>query len=196
MKVLAISPHPDDAEFGVGGTLHKLSSYGNEVINLVFYNDPILLDECRKSSKILGVKPKFVYMQGRLYHEKRQEILQIFFDINKDLNPDMVFVPSTTDVHQDHKVVTEEAIRAFKESTVLGYNEPWNQTFIITNYFIILECDDTDAKLKALDKYNSRKSFPYFNEEYQKSLLRANGMKIKEFEAEAFEVIRVIERKI
>ena len=128
--------------------------------------------------------------------ERRQEILETLLRINKDFKPDIVFVPSTHDIHQDHQVITNEAIRAFRTSTILGYNEPWNMTHIVSNYFVVLEVTDTEAKLNALDEFKSRSHIPYFNREYQKSILRYNGIKIKEFEAEALEVIRVIERKI
>lgn len=196
MRILAISPHPDDAEFGCGATLCKYTKSGHIVHNLIFFDDFILKTEAERASRKIGTLPIFIYMVGRHYNEHRQEILQIMYDINQECVPDIVFIPSTTDVHQDHKVITEEAIRAFKESTVLGYNQPWNQTFITTNYFVPIESNETEAKLSALSQYHSRLHLPYFDKEYQLSILRGNGMKIRTNESEAFETIRVIERKI
>jgi hypothetical protein len=39
-----------------------------------------------------------------------------------DFQPNMVFVHTSSDIHQDHNVVTEESLRAFRGNTVLGFD--------------------------------------------------------------------------
>jgi LmbE family N-acetylglucosaminyl deacetylase len=42
--------------------------------------------------------------------------------INRTFQPDLVFVHTKADLHQDHQTVTEEALRAFRGITVLGFD--------------------------------------------------------------------------
>ena len=62
----------------------------------------------------------------REFTSHRQDILDDMIKIGNRLNPDYVFAPSLNDVHQDHHVIAEEAIRAFKKTTLFAYEVPWN----------------------------------------------------------------------
>ena len=135
-------------------------------------------------------------MEGRKYHKNRQRILQYFYNYNKLYYPDIVFVPSRNQVHQDHEVVTNEAIRAFKDSTILGYNHHWSQTTIVSNYIVSLENDDVHKKWLMLDSYESRNHNFYFDHMYQLAIVILNGVKVEGPYAETFEVIKIIEGKI
>lgn len=56
----------------------------------------------------------------------RQDVLEELVRLNRSLQPQMVFCPTLGDLHQDHSVVAQEALRAFKTKTILGYEVPWN----------------------------------------------------------------------
>ena len=43
-----------------------------------------------------------------------------------NFNPFIIFTTSMNDIHQDHKVIYEESIRAFKFENLLSYEIPWN----------------------------------------------------------------------
>jgi LmbE family N-acetylglucosaminyl deacetylase len=124
------------------------------------------------------------------YH--RQEILEELVKIKKDIHPDLVFLPSVNDLHQDHSTVSVEGIRAFKDTAVLGYEIPWNNIEFHTEAFISLSEENIDRKVFALDAYNSQKGRSYANEEFVRSLARMRGVQIGVRYAEAFEVIRWI----
>ena len=195
MNILSISPHADDSEFGAGATLRKLVENDNVVCIMIFNDDPELVKEGIRAAKVIGATTKIIPMQGRIYGSTRQKILDHLIIYRTFYSPDIVFVPSRTDIHQDHQVITNEAIRAFRESTILGYNEPWNQNNVITNYFVEINEGDFYKKMDALEEYKSRKHKPYFSWEYQKSIVRCNGIKIKVEYAEAFEAIQIIGNK-
>ena len=47
---------------------------------------------------------------------------------------DLVVLPNSTDVHQDHQVINREGIRAFKHSSILGYELVWNNLILHLQY--------------------------------------------------------------
>ena len=82
-------------------------------------------DEHLESMAVLGV-PKEKIILGpfttRVFPDSRQEILEYFLKLRKDFKPDLIFVHSKQDVHQDHNTMTDEALRAFRGITVLGFD--------------------------------------------------------------------------
>jgi len=191
-KGTVISPHPDDGEFGCGGTVAKMIEEGYEITFLIFTDSDILEKETKKSMDILKSNYLIIRMQGRHYPERRQDILQILYGYNATHRPDIVFVPSRNDIHQDHQVITMEAIRAFRKSTILGYIHSWDNLRIDENCIIPLEERHIDKKIEALSQYHSLEKRPYFRENYIKSVAKAKGMKIHVDYAETFEVIKLV----
>ncbi len=81
-----------------------------------------LPDEHFTAMAALGVKPDRVSLltyETRRFPFFRQEILEEMVKLQREFQPDIVFVHTSADVHQDHKTVTEEALRAFRGRTVL-----------------------------------------------------------------------------
>ncbi len=204
-KVLILAPHTDDGEFGCGGTIHKFVKMGMEVFYAAFSTAEesvpahmprdILTTEVTAATKVLGIKPENLLLykyRVRRFPTERQEILEDLVVLNKDIKPDLVFMPSLNDLHQDHTTIANEALRAFKKTSILGYELPWNNLTFTTQSFISLSEEDLNAKLKALDCYNSQKGRDYTSEEYIRSLAITRGVQIGITYAETFEVIRWI----
>jgi len=205
MKILVLAPHTDDGEFGCGGTIAKLINEGNEVYYAAFsacqqsvapeYPSDILITEVKEATKILGIPPENLRLfdfDVRTFNYKRQEILESIICLRNELNPDIVFMPSINDIHQDHYTIAFEGIRAFKYSTILCYEMPWNNFTFHTTAFQVLSEENILTKVEALDKYKSQKNRPYANEEFIKSLARTRGVQVGETYAEVFEVVRLI----
>ena len=112
--------------------------------------------------------------------------------LRNNLKPTLVFLPSPTDIHQDHQVISEEGIRAFKHVSILGYEMPWNNLSFNTRSFIRLEDKYLEKKVEALKEYNSQAHRTYLNENFIKSLATTRGVQIGVRYAEVFEVIRWI----
>lgn len=196
-KILALAPHTDDIELGVGGTISKLLREGKEVYCVAFSGVTSekgnTFNEYEKAMKELGVKNHFIYhFPIRYFHISRQEILQEIINIRDKIEPDAVFLPSTNDFHQDHQVICREGIRAFKNTTLLGYEFPWNNLSTNLNYFCGIEEKDLKKKIKALKKYESQKHRPYMRKGFIKSWAELTGIKINTKYAESFEAIRII----
>ena len=153
----------------------------------------ILESEARLAAKILNL-PKgnlsILDFVVREFSAERQKILQTFYDLNKSLKPDLVILPALQDLHQDHATVSIEGLRAFKNSSVLAYEIPWNNLNFQTTLFVSLEERHVNQKLKALASYESQSHRPYMNSEFLKSQLIFRGTQAGAKFAEAFEVLR------
>lgn len=194
--ILCIGAHPDDIELGAGGIL---SNNTEPVWGLcltahsAFSN---LLPEMLKSWDQLGIIYQDSFKQDFEHRNfNRQSVLDLFIEIKNELKPDIILTHSSFDCHQDHKVIYQESIRAFKNSTILGYDLGWNNVSGSDyRFYRELSEDDVADKLKALSCYKSQQSRPYFNINYQMGILRTNGAHCGTKYAERFEVIRCVER--
>ena len=206
-RILILAPHTDDGEFGCGGSVSRFVQEGKMIYYAAFstaeesvpehWPKDILKTEVKEATSRLGIPQDnlFIYnfkVRELSYH--RQEILEVLVKMKDDICPDLVFLPSSNDVHQDHSTVSIEGIRAFKNTSILGYEIPWNNIEFKTEAFVILSEENINAKLHALDAYNSQKGKSYANEEFIRSLARTRGVQIGSRYAEAFEVIRWVMR--
>ena len=202
-RILILAPHTDDGELGCGGSIAKYVEEGNEVYYVAFsictrslpkHLAPDTLEkEVKIATKKLGLKAENLILfdyDVRRFKEFRQDILEQLVKIKSEINPDMVFVPSPTDIHQDHQVISEEGLRAFKNTSILGYELPWNNVSFNTRCFIKLSEGQIGKKVEALNAYKSQMHRTYLNESFIRSLAITRGVQISTQYAEAFEVIR------
>lgn len=203
--MLVLAPHTDDGEFGCGGSIAKFVEEGKEVYYVAFstaeesvpegFPDNILELEVREATKALGISSSalLVYkFKVRKLNYVRQEILEEMVRMKREIKPDLVFMPSPNDLHQDHYTVAMEGMRAFKQLSILGYEVPWNNITFHTQAFITLDQRHVARKVEALKAYKSQASRSYANEEFIMSLARTRGVQIGAEYAETFEVIRWI----
>lgn len=206
--ILVLSPHTDDGEFGCGGSITKFLEEEKEVYYVAFSTakDSVPLDmpkdileiEVKEATKRLGIPTSnlIVYkFQVRKLNYVRQEVLEELIKIKKEISPDLVFIPSLNDLHQDHHAVAMEGMRAFKQVSILGYEIPWNNITFHTQAFVKLEKKHIERKIEALKAYKSQSHRLYATSDFIWSLARTRGVQIGTKYAETFEVIRwVMER--
>lgn len=204
-RILILAPHTDDGEFGCGGTISKFIEEGHEVFYLAFsacqqsvlkeFPSDILITEVKAATKILGIKPDNLILHDfevRTFNYRRQEILEELIKMRDFLKPDIIFMPSTNDLHQDHHTIAQEGLRAFKFSSVMCYEMPWNNISFNTSSFVYLHEDHLRAKVSALAEYKSQAHRNYANEEFIRSLARIRGVQIGTHYAETFDIVRWI----
>jgi len=204
-RALILAPHTDDGEFGCGGAITKLIETGCEVFYVAFsacqqsvlkdFPSDILITEVKAATAVLGIKPENLILLDydvRTFNYRRQEILEDIIKLRNEIKPDLVFMPSVNDIHQDHYTIAFEGIRAFKLSTILCYEMPWNNFTFNTTAFFALEEKHIQIKANALAEYRSQKHRPYANEEFIRALAITRGVQVDKQFAEVFEVIRWI----
>jgi LmbE family N-acetylglucosaminyl deacetylase len=204
-RVLVLAPHTDDGEFGCGGTMARLVDAGAEVRYVAFsiatrslppgFPPDTLAREVKAATAELGIPPERLDVHDydvRTFPERRQDILELLVALWEEWQPDAVFQPSLHDVHQDHRTVAEEGLRAFKRTTILGYEIPWNNFDFAYQWYAALERSHVERKVAALEHYASQQHRRYANAEYVRNLARMHGINVSREYAEVFQVYRVI----
>ncbi len=207
-RIVIFSPHTDDGELGCGGSIIKWLDEGNFIYWVVFsIAEDSLPDGMPKDTlekEFLGVvnhlglpsdQIEILKYPVRYLFEHRQSILEKMVSINRTIKPDLVIGPSLHDLHQDHIVVANEMVRAFKaSSSIISYELPWNHVTFNTQMFVPLTKNHMAKKFQLLQFYESqtKKNRNYFSDEFIFGLSKARGIQINQEYAEAFEVIRWI----
>ena len=205
-NILVLSPHTDDAELGCGGTIAKFIKEGKNIFWVVFSTadeslpdnmaKDTLANEFKKVTKSVGLSRKnfeIYHFPVRKLSDHRQEVLEELVKFRNSFKPDLVIGPSLNDFHQDHTVVANEMIRAYKSSSnIICYELPWNHIQFNTQLFIELSDEFIRTKIKMMNVYKSQFYLKrtYFDRDFIKGLARTRGSQIKVNYAEAFEVVR------
>src|SRR5512132_4312055 len=204
-KALVLAPHTDDGEFGCGGTMARLVESGADVRYVAFsiatrslpegFAPDTLAREVRDATAELGIPETNLTVHDfdvRTFPERRQDILEVLVALWEEWKPDAVFQPSLHDIHQDHQVIAAESMRAFKRTTILGYEIPWNNFDFAYQAYVALQQAQVEKKVAALAKYESQQHRRYSDPEYIWNLARTHGVNVNREYAEVFEVYRVV----
>ena len=152
----------------------------------------ILLKEVTEATAVLGVKVSVLRYPVRRFDQHRQNILEDMVRLNKEIDPDLVLMPSLKDIHQDHRTIAEEGLRAFKKKTILCYELPWNNITFSNSCFVTFGDGELQKKISAMNCYNSQKHKPFASGDYLRSLAVTRGTQIGGGLAEVFEVLRLV----
>ena len=204
-RTLVLAPHTDDGEFGCGGTIARLVDAGVEVRYVAFsiatkslpagFPPDALAREVREATALIGIPEESLIVHDfevRTFPLHRQDILELLIDLWDDWRPDAVLMPSVRDIHQDHQVIAAEGLRAFKRTTLLGYEIPWNNFNFDYQAFVSLDREHIERKVAALACYASQQHRNYANAEYIWNLARTHGINVGREYAEVFEVYRLV----
>ena len=204
-RALVLAPHTDDGEFGCGGTMVRLVEAGVEVRYVAFsiatkslpegFAPDTLAREVKEATTELGIPESQLTVHDfevRTFPDRRQDILELLIALWEEWKPDAVFQPSLHDVHQDHQVIAAEGLRAFKRTTILGYEIPWNNFDFAYQCYFALERAHVDRKVAALSKYVSQQHRRYSDPEYIWNVARTHGINVNREYAEVFQVYRVV----
>ena len=206
-RALVLAPHTDDGELGAGGTIARLVELGCTVHYAAFsiaeesvpahLPRDILDTEVRAATQQLGIAPEHLHVfkfKVRKLGQARQEILEELVRLRAAHQFDLVLMPNLHDIHQDHETVAREGVRAFKNTTLLGYELICNSLQFNTCAFVALEEKHLARKIDALKAYKSQDGRTYMSPDFIRSLATARGVQIGANYAEAFEVVRWVMR--
>ncbi len=201
-RVLFLGAHPDDIEIGCGALIHHIVKK-TEILCVTLSDNqknPDLKkvkEEHLASMKILGVpEEKIVFgpFLTRVFPDSRQDILEYFLKLRKDFNPDLIFTHSRQDVHQDHNTMTDEALRAFRGITVLGFDVVRSSYGFFPHFLVEVTEEDANKKIEALSKYETYRDRYYFNSELTRSIMVRHGALAEIPLAEGFDILRIVGR--
>jgi LmbE family N-acetylglucosaminyl deacetylase len=161
MNILAIGAHPDDIEFGCGGTLYKYARKGARIEMLVMTdgsrggNARVRRREQQAAAKLLGADR--VHWGG--YRDSLLPSVRRLIDrmesVLRRSRPEFIFVNYPDDTHQDHRQVARAAVSATRWArNVLFYEGPTTVNFTPTVFIDI--GDEIGKKIDALHTHQSQ----------------------------------------
>lgn len=161
MNILAIGAHPDDIEFGCGGTLIKHVAKNDNVYLLVLTFGGIggspgtRKKEQEKAAKFMKAKG---IIWGKFQDTEvpsSKALIDVIEGAIIKTKPHTVFFNYADDIHQDHRVLAEAATSATRYvKEVLYYEVPTTQHFQ-PNIFVDIG-DVLEKKLKLLKLHASQ----------------------------------------
>lgn len=219
MKVLVIAPHPDDEILGVGGTIAKRVSQGDDVYVCIVTKgcEPLFSEafieqgrkEAREAHSYLGVRETIfldfpaVMLETVMRYELNDKICRVV----QEVRPDEVYIPHRGDMQIDHQMIVDAAmvalrpkyehvvqrIYAYETLSETGWNIPnVVNEFIPTVYEDIT--DTLDKKKEAMSIFQSQVAeFPNARSIGAiEALAKYRGATVSVCAAEAFQLIREI----
>ncbi len=199
-KVLFVGAHPDDIEIGCGALIADIAGVCSVLCVTLSDNRKNqalekVVDEHRRSMAILGVGDDQVLVESfetRNFARDRQKILEYLYELNGRHQPDLVFVHTTHDIHQDHAVATQEALRAFRGTSVLGFDVLRSSYGFFPNFLVEVTAGDVDKKLQALSEYKTYADKYYFDPDIIRATLVRHGALAERPFAEGFDILRIV----
>jgi LmbE family N-acetylglucosaminyl deacetylase len=199
-NVLFLGAHPDDIEIGCGALIHHIVEQTDILCVTLSDNqkNPDLKNvknEHLRSMKVLGVPEEKIVFGSfitRVFPDARQEILEYFLKLRRDFQPDLIFVHSKQDVHQDHLTMTDEALRAYRGITVLGFDVVRSSYGFFPHFLVEVTEEDVKKKVEALSEYETYRDRYYFNSELTRSIMMRHGALAEVPFAEGFDILRIV----
>ena len=213
LNILALSPHADDVEIAMGGTIAKYVSEGHNVTiltailpteNLVGKKDDYMKKnrskEQEKAAKILGANLEILNLDRYDFCFNRKYV-KLFDQKIKSYKPDTIFSCWEHDTHQDHKSLANILFAATRKNNIsINMYEPQipggvNTAPFNPQYFINVS-KFMDIKLAALKAYKSVFNKQKNDKRYFASIVgraKFRGEVIGVDYAEAFTVVKKIE---
>jgi LmbE family N-acetylglucosaminyl deacetylase len=176
-NVLCISPHPDDTEYSMMGTILKYSDTMFTCLQLCQGGD---LDETTGKNRLFEVENVWeeaecsnvnLFFTEVKYMRDMREDEWINF-IEKKLSPslDAIVLPNEHDSHFEHRLVAGFGKALIRSSpiTLIQYKSPSTDQTWVPNLFVDIE-EEYDIKLEALKKFESQQDRYYFREDVIRS---------------------------
>jgi N-acetylglucosamine malate deacetylase 1 len=219
MKTIVIAPHPDDEVLGVGGTLMRRKAEGEKIAWLIvtgitaeagWSGEKIKqrAGEIKRVAELIGFDSVFElnFPTTQLDQVPMSDLVAAISNIFKTFEPEEVFIPHSSDVHTDHRMVfnavasctkwfrypSVKRVLAYETLSETDFGLGTDQAFR-PNVFVNIE-PYIEEKLRAIDIYASELGeFPFPRSHMAIRALATIRGAASGFEAaEAFELLREI----
>ena len=199
--VLYLGAHPDDVEVGCGGTIIKRRTDEHAVVIVLSdcgmnsglrFTSRQIRQEFQRSMDLLGVlRHKVLYFRNTEFPAQSDNIRKQIEELRQEFRPDVVYLPSVKDPHQDHRVLAVEGIRAFRrgKEEIRSYEISTIPMGFNPRVFVDIT-DVMEVKIEALLCYESQYERTVFDERIFRTQSAFRGAQMGSEYAEGFELIR------
>tara|TARA_Y100001968_G_scaffold307221_2_gene324841 strand:- start:27364 stop:28041 length:678 start_codon:yes stop_codon:yes gene_type:complete len=222
-KILIIAAHSDDETLGMGGTIAKHVKNGDIVYALSLTNGvgargttkmkeiDVRNKKALEAARLLG----FTWLKQGDFPDNAMDsipllkITKFIESAKEEIEPTLIYTHSAADLNIDHRIVSQATLIAFRPQDkeiwqeIRTFEVPSSTDFghkSITNLFnpnLYIDIKEFwSEKINALNAYtNEIREAPHSRSIYGiKNLAKYRGSQVGLYYAEAFEVIRKIER--
>lgn len=197
MNILAVGAHPDDIEFGCGGTIMRHVKRGDSVAFVVMCrgekggDGDARVQEARETAKAIGAELHILDFPDTEIPQGHEAIARLE-KVIKDFKPRRVYTHSVKDTHQDHRntaFVTLSAARFVPE--IFAYESPSLYLNFNPNYYVDIS-PYIEKKIDILNKFATQNGKEYMKINAIRGLSQFRGLAPSVSHAEAFEVVRIL----
>ena len=201
MKIIVVSPHPDDLEISCSGTLKKFQDSGAEIISVITVKPSAetnvnrnqntvnqeLLDSYNLSKFELRIFNTALHGNGRpnllCDNNTMTELGKLIDDC------DLAIIPNPEDYHQDHRTTYELAWplvknRAKEVWTMTSWPYSYHYKTNSANVYIGIDWNFKESLLQCYDSYLNKEKINQI-----RNLSRVYGDKSGNIDAEAFTLL-------
>jgi len=200
VSILAIGAHPDDIEFGCGGSLIKYSQRGHRLFLLVMTgggsgaSSETRMVEQAAARQVLGAEEIFWGGYQDTHLGVDAEMIKKIESVIESVKPEFIFCHFPDDTHQDHRHLAQAVMSATRYiRNVLFYEGPTTQNFNPQVYVDI--ADTLEVKLEALRAHRSQVMKTNIEDlsiiEVARSCANFRGIQGRVKYAEAFHALRL-----
>jgi len=202
MNIIVFSPHPDDAEVMMGGTIAKYTKQGHNVLIVLVTipnNKSLRRKEAIMASEILGAKLQILDLDPYKLSFNRY-LVEIFDGVLMRFTPDIIYTSWIHDSHQDHIAISHATIASARNNTCSLYMFEQSLPSGLPSYTFsgqaFVDISDTiETKVESVLAHNSQ--VKHFTDQWIDGIRgRAAywGFQINAKYAEAFEVVKEIKQ--
>ena len=174
-KVICLSPHPDDVEYSMLGTILKHTDTAFYLLQLAQGGDcdsttgMHRLNEVESVWKVAGCSNlSIINTPHRLMKELTEDKwIHLIESYLEEYGPfDAIFLPNETDSHFEHRFVSRFGAALIRNSKIslVQYYTPSTQDAWNSNLYINIE-NEYQKKLEALKEFTSQQHRYYFTED-------------------------------
>lgn len=185
LSILCLGAHSDDIEIGAGATLLTLAE-GNDSLSV----DWIVLSarderaaEATHGAELFapGARVQIHEFPDARFPMHLDPLKDVFVELGRRLQPDLIFTHTAHDLHQDHRVVNELTWQTFRDHLILEYEVlKFDGDLKTPNFYCEVEADVADAKVRHLESaFSSQTSKPWFDRAAFLGLMRIRGIECR-----------------
>jgi LmbE family N-acetylglucosaminyl deacetylase len=201
MNILAFGAHPDDIEYGCGGTLALYAQKGHDVFLFVASDGgrggapEVRSSEQRDAALALGAREVLWGGYPDTEVPLSRELIAAAEAAIRRIHPTMIFVNYPDDTHQDHRNLAQATVSATRYvPNFLFYEVPSTQHFTPNCYTNVDKV--LDLKLAALEAHRSQVTKTNIEDltilELAVSCANFRGIQARVKYAEAFQSVRLL----
>jgi LmbE family N-acetylglucosaminyl deacetylase len=202
MAVLALGAHPDDVEIGCGATLARIREAGGRVVAVTFSGGELgcredekkrRVEEAFKAAKTLDYELKIYDFADTMFMASFTQIVKTIEEAVQTLKPDVIFVHSSNDVHQDHRTLYDAAMVATRHArcSILGYENCRTDVEFKPDLFVDIQ-GVLSRKITAVKAHQTQSGKCSVDIKKIKATATFRGSQGRVELAEAFKIYRIV----